>query len=59
VPTESQICLYIERKSDYLAANRIFIALGAVVEKTIPAWAYATFAVFALFAVVWVALSTK
>jgi hypothetical protein len=59
VPTESQICLYIERDGDYVAANRILISLGAVVEKPIPMWAYVGFAAFALFAVVWVVLSIK
>jgi hypothetical protein len=59
LPTESQICLYIEQDSDYVAANRILIGLGAVVEKAIPAWAYVAFAAFAAFAVVWVVLGTK
>ena len=59
VPTESQICLYIEREGDYVAANRILIALGAIVERPIPRWVYVAFAAFAIFAVVWVFGFTK
>ena len=54
--SESQICLYIERDKDYVAANRVLIALGAVVEKPIPLWRVVAFAVIVVAASIWLVL---
>jgi hypothetical protein len=53
---ESQICLYIERDNDYVVANRVLIALGAVVEKPIPLWRVVAFAVIIMAASIWLVL---
>ena len=55
--SESQVCIYIERDSDYAEANRILISLGAVVESTprISPWIIGVLVVVALLVATWVA----
>jgi hypothetical protein len=55
--TENQICLYVERDSDYGEANRILVKLGAVVEKPPPRWVIVAFLVAAAVVAVWVAVA--
>ena len=38
LPTESQVCIYIEHDHDVAAANRVLIEHGAIVEKPLRWW---------------------
>lgn len=55
LPTESQICIYIERDTDHAEANRILISLGAVVENPPPRWLIAGLIMVAAIVAIWVA----
>lgn len=54
---ENQICIYIERETDYAEANRLLVKLGAVVEKPPPGWAVVAFLIVAALVAVWVAVA--
>ena len=57
IATESQICLYIERDTDFTEANRILVNLGGVVEEPPPRWAVVAFLMVAAAVAVWVAMA--
>jgi hypothetical protein len=54
--TEDQVCIYIERDTDYSEANRILISLGAVVEKPPPAWLIGLIMLVAALSALWIAV---
>jgi len=54
--TESQICIYIERDTDYAEANRILVSLGAAPETSPPAWLIGLIMLTAALIALWVAM---
>jgi len=60
--TEDQVCIYIERDTDFAQANEILIGLGAVTEdpeRLLPKWVFALFAVTAVLLAFWIAAAWK
>ena len=55
--TEDQVCIYIERDTDYAEANRILIGLGAVVERSPPLWLIAGIVLVAAIVAIWAAVA--
>jgi hypothetical protein len=56
LPTESQICIYIERDADYAEANRILIGLGAIVDAPLPTKWIVAFLLTAAIIAIWFAV---
>jgi len=54
--TENEICIYIERDTDYAEANRILISLGAALETSPPAWLIGLIMLTAALIALWVAM---
>lgn len=56
--TENQICLYIERDTDYARANEILVKLGAVTDgpSLPPKWVFLLLLFTAVLLGTWVAL---
>ena len=55
--SENQVCIYIDRDTDYAQANEILIKLGAVTDdpaRFLPKWVFALFAVIAVLLAFWV-----
>ena len=54
---EDQVCIYIERDTDYAEANRILLSLGAAVERSPPVWLIAVIMLVAAIVAIWAAVS--
>ena len=60
--SERQVCIYIERNSDYAQSNQILMKLGAVVDRPLrlpPTWILVVFAAAVTALGFWVANSSK
>ena len=55
--SEDQVCIYIERDTDYAEANRILTGVGAVIERSPPLWLIASIVLVAAVVAVWAAVA--
>jgi len=55
--SESQVCIYIERDTDFSEANRILISLGAVEERPLPLRLIFALLLVAAIVAIWAALA--
>jgi hypothetical protein len=55
--SESQVCIYIERDTDFAEANRILIGLGAVEERPPPLRLVLGLLLIAAILAIWAALA--
>ena len=54
---EDQVCIYLERESDFSEANRILISLGAAVERPTPLRLIVGLLILAAILAIWAALA--
>ena len=54
---EAQVCIYIERDTDFSEANRILISLGAVEERPLPLRLIFALLLVAAVLAIWAALA--
>ena len=60
--TEDQVCIYIERDSDYAQANQILLGIGAVADEPVrlpPNWVLALAAGLITAVIIWITSEGK
>ena len=58
--SEAQVCIYIERDTDYARANELLVGLGAVTEKPLPPrWVFVLAAALLAMLSLWIAVTYR